>query len=231
MTTLTLTEIFLRLGCSFLAGGLLGLERESHGRAAGLRTTLLICMAACMAMLVSADLQVPATPAEEWRPDPARLAAGVLTGMGFVGAGTIIHSADTIRGVTTAAVLWFATMLGLAFGGGFYSVGFAGTAIALVALLVLPLCQDHLGTDTYARVQVVTTLDGVPVAELKNKIQELGGKVHRTQIGLDRAAGTRTVSMDLKYKSQAPHLGESEVSQSIVERLFSQPGVLSVQWN
>src|SRR5437762_240743 len=121
MGTLTLWEMFLRLLMAFAAGFVVGWERESHGRPAGLRTNILACVAAALAMVVSEVLfaqgaAITATGA--WRPDPARLGAGILTGIGFLGAGTILRHANMIRGVTTAATLWFVTVLGLAFGSG-----------------------------------------------------------------------------------------------------------------
>src|SRR5690606_29104215 len=111
--------VLLRLGLAAMAGAIVGLERESHGRAAGLRTTMLVCVSAAVAMLVSHALFVASTgPGISWRPDPARLAAGILTGMGFLGGGAIIREGNMVRGVTTAAALWFVTVLGLAFGSG-----------------------------------------------------------------------------------------------------------------
>src|SRR6267142_7136509 len=135
MTSLSISEIFLRLLMAFLAGFVVGWERESHGRPAGLRTNILACVAAALAMVVSELLfaqSAVSTATGSWRPDPARLGAGILTGIGFLGAGTILRHADSIRGVTTAATLWFVTVLGLAFGSGAFGVGFIGTGLALV---------------------------------------------------------------------------------------------------
>src|SRR5262245_46793392 len=118
---LSFSEIVLRVLAATAAGALVGLERESHGRPAGLRTTMLTCVAAAIAMVVSECLfaeTATSVPGANWRPDPARLGAGILTGIGFLGAGTILRHGSMTTGVTTAASLWFVTVLGLAFGSG-----------------------------------------------------------------------------------------------------------------
>src|SRR3954465_8156256 len=117
------------------AGLVLGLERESHGRAAGLKTTILACVASCLAMILSEDFYRESfnQAASMMRPDRARLAAGILTGIGFLGAGAIIRQGTLVHGVTTAAVLWYTTILGLAFGSGHIAIGVMGACIAVFA--------------------------------------------------------------------------------------------------
>src|SRR5437879_4208275 len=124
MSPLSFPEMVLRLLMAFLAGFVVGWERESHGRPAGLRTTILACVASALAMILSEVLFTQSAAlmgSGSWRPDPARLGAGILTGIGFLGAGTILRHANIIVGVTTAATLWFVTVLGLAFGSGQYA--------------------------------------------------------------------------------------------------------------
>src|SRR4249919_296017 len=102
MAELSYNDMFLRLLMAFLAGAAIGWERESHGRPAGLRTTILACVASAVAMIISEVLFVEsaaATATGSWRPDPARLGAGILTGIGFLGAGTILRHANFVRGV------------------------------------------------------------------------------------------------------------------------------------
>src|SRR5438105_14316331 len=105
MSSLTYQQILLRLLAAFAAGVIFGWERSSRGRPAGLRTTILACVAAAAAMILSEKLFVEsgsAVAAGNWRPDPARLGAGILTGIGFLGAGPIVRHENIIRGVTTA---------------------------------------------------------------------------------------------------------------------------------
>src|SRR5688572_16880475 len=112
---LSWNDVLLRLGLACVAGLVLGFERERQGRAAGLRTTLLACVASTLAMLLAHHfvIEYAASGSNAWRPDPGRLAAGILTGIGFLGAGVIMRHGALVRGVTTAAVLWYATILGL----------------------------------------------------------------------------------------------------------------------
>ena len=227
---MTATDVLLRVGLSVLAGLILGYERESHGRAAGLRTTMLICVASCLAMLISEMVYIGGDKSVNWRPDPARLAAGVLTGMGFVGAGTIVRQGYTIRGVTTAAVLWYVTVLGLAFGAGYIFVGLVGFAVAMLSLVALPFIEASIENDWYARVTVTTTLDGISNMQLKEAIEAMDITVKNMELRYDRTLGQRSARCDLKFKRADKKHDVCEISQDIVEHLFGQPGVMSVEW-
>src|SRR5436190_22893223 len=177
MTHISLWEMVLRVMVAFLAGLMVGCERESHGRPAGLRTTILTCVASALAMIISEALFVQsaaATAGGNWRPDPARLGAGILTGIGFLGAGTILRHANAIRGVTTAASLWFVTVLGLAFGSGEFALGFIGVGLALVTLFVLPRFERYIETDWYSTLSVTATLEGLSEQELHTRIRTMG---------------------------------------------------------
>ena len=151
-TSLDWIEITRRLAFTILAGGLLGLNRWSRGRAAGLRTTVLVCLAASIAM-IEANLLL-ATAGRPWdsftRMDVMRLPLGILDGMGFIGAGVIVRRKRMIVGVTTAATLWFATVMGLCFGGGQSQLGAAALGLGLFVLwcfrwLEALLPQEHRG--------------------------------------------------------------------------------------
>ena len=118
--SLTWSEIALRLGLAVLAGAAVGLDRGEHGRPAGLRTNLLVCLAAAVAMLL-ANLLLPTsgkTSSSFAVLDLMRLPLGILTGMGFIGAGAILRRDGLVLGVTTAATLWLVTVIGLCFGAG-----------------------------------------------------------------------------------------------------------------
>jgi len=136
------SQIFLRLLLSVLLGGLIGFERQFHRRTAGLRTHILVCLGSCLIMLTSAyvfDIYKDKVPL-----DPARIAAGVITGIGFLGAGTIIREREGIRGLTTAASLWVVAGIGLAVGIGFYSASLFTAILALFALLFLRNIEDRV---------------------------------------------------------------------------------------
>ena len=204
-----------------------GLERESHGRAAGLRTTALACVAAALAMIISEIMYIEsAATGAAWRPDPARLGAGILTGIGFLGAGTIIRHANVIRGVTTAASLWFVTVVGLAFGSGQFFPGFIGVGIALVTLFVLPEIERHIQSDWYATLTVTLELDALSEDQLKQRLKALGVKVKTVELNYDLVKKQKTVSCELRLKK--PDL--FEVSRKVVGDLKGCSGVLQIQW-
>lgn len=128
-------EIFLRLLISTFLGGLIGLERQFRRRNAGWRTHILVSLGSCLIMLTSLyvfDIYKNKAPI-----DPARIAAGVITGIGFLGAGAIMRGETGVIGLTTAASIWLVAGIGLAAGCGFYSAALSTTALALITLLVL----------------------------------------------------------------------------------------------
>lgn len=129
-----------------LAGGLIGFEREYHGRAAGLRTHILVALASSLLMLAAThQLQwMTGTPHEVIRIDPTRMAHGILTGVGFLCGGVIFRQGLNVHGLTTAASLWITSALGTLFGVGFYDLAIGGTLAVLVVLAVLRLFEDHL---------------------------------------------------------------------------------------
>ena len=135
-------EIISRLIGSFIMGGLIGLEREKKGRAAGLRTHILVCMGSGLIMLTS--LYVFEIYQGKTAIDPSRIAAGVVTGIGFLGAGTIITSRQGAKGLTTAASIWVSSAIGLAVGCGFWMAAIATTVITFITLAFLKHLEARL---------------------------------------------------------------------------------------
>ncbi len=131
---LTDFETIFRLLLATVLSGLIGFEREAHGRAAGLRTHILVCVGSTLIMLTSIyifDTYIGRVPL-----DPVRIAANVVTGIGFLGAGTIIRSGSSVIGLTTAASIWAVAAIGLAVGCGYYSGAIFTSIIMLVALML-----------------------------------------------------------------------------------------------
>ncbi|MBN1958335.1 MAG: MgtC/SapB family protein [Desulfuromonadales bacterium] len=152
--------ILLKLLLASLAGGIIGLEREKHGRPAGLRTHLLVAAGSCLMMIVSeaffikyGDLSATGVV----RLDPSRAAAQIITGIGFLGAGVIIKEGAIVRGLTTAASLWMVAGIGMAFGMGLAGAGAIATFLALFSLLILKKLEPLLKKDRYLHLSVSAT--------------------------------------------------------------------------
>lgn len=126
-------EHFIKIFTSLVCGAAIGLEREWYGKAAGLRTTILICMGAALYMIVSDLVTLDA----EGPADPGRIAAQVVTGIGFIGAGSIIRSGGSVAGLTTAATIWIVAAIGLVCGAGYPLLAVMITIIVLLVLLGL----------------------------------------------------------------------------------------------
>ena len=131
-------NICLRLACAMLVGLIIGTEREYTNRPAGMRTHVLVALGACVVAITGTVLH------SNYAADPGRLAAQVITGVGFLGAGTILREGFHVKGLTTAASLWTVACLGIAAGYGYYAIALAGTLFAFVTLTILEFLQDRL---------------------------------------------------------------------------------------
>lgn len=170
----TLSDVLARIGATIAAGGLIGMNRERGGHAAGFRTTILVGLAACLAM-VEGNLLL-STPISEAhsavRLDVLRLALGTLTGVGFIGAGAIMHKGDLVTGVTTAATLWVITAIGLCFGGGQFLLGAIATATAFIVLSPMKFVRDTIRRRESAVISIRQALDA-PMPDLKPLVKDL----------------------------------------------------------
>lgn len=136
-------DILMRMLCAMVVGTIIGIEREYTHRPAGLRTHILVALGAC-AVMITGQLIF-----SQYRPlggtsDPARLAAQVISGVGFLGAGTIMREGVNVKGLTTAASLWAVACLGIAAGGGYYQVALIGMVLMFITLTLLELLQNLL---------------------------------------------------------------------------------------
>jgi putative Mg2+ transporter-C (MgtC) family protein len=138
MTPIPDTELATRLLTAALLGAVLGFEREVHHKSAGLRTNILIAVGAALFTLMSYELAVGTSG------DPTRMAAQIVTGIGFLGAGAIMRTDSGVKGLTTAATVWVNCAVGVAAGGGRYHLAFIATAVTLVSLLVLARLEKWL---------------------------------------------------------------------------------------
>jgi putative Mg2+ transporter-C (MgtC) family protein len=150
--------IFAHLFGAVLAGALIGLERTYAGRAAGFRTHVLVCTASSLLMLLSTQdaAVLSGVPIEALRVDPARMAQGIMTGIGFLGAGVIMKDGFSVRGLTTAASIWITASIGVVIGAGFYFAGTVATLLALMTLSLFRWIERIAPTMVYAHLTVRT---------------------------------------------------------------------------
>ncbi len=229
MHSLTFDEILLRLLAAFGSGLIFGWERSSRGRPAGLRTTILACVAAAAAMIVSEKLFVESGAmvlTGNWRPDPARLGAGILTGIGFLGAGTIMRHENIIRGVTTAACLWFVTVVGLALGSGEFEIGGAVMVIGLISIFLLPRLEKYIESDRYVTLSVTESLDGLGEDELRKRVEAVGAHIKSIRLNYDFEKKRKTIVFDIRLKKPLLY----GACRQMLAELANCPGVAQASW-
>ena len=172
--------ILIHLGAAVLAGGFIGLERTYHGRPAGFRTHTLVCTASSLLMLLTVyQWQLLAgAPLETMRVDPTRMAQGIMTGIGFLGAGVIMKEGLTVRGLTTAASIWMTASIGILFGIGFYFPAIVATLLTLVTLSLFRWIEAVMPSQYYARLHVrFKRQELLPEPELRDLITAHGFSV------------------------------------------------------
>lgn len=175
----TIIDIANHLGVAAIAGGLIGFERSYHGRPAGFRTHTLVCMASSILMLVTIyQKQWFVGDLETVRIDPTRMAQGVMTGIGFLGAGVIMKEGLSVRGLTTAASIWMTAAIGVLAGVGFYVAVFVGTTFALVVVLGFRFVEEKITTLAYAHLRLRFRKDmTMPETELVKLVTDQGFSV------------------------------------------------------
>jgi len=169
--------ILVHLGTALLAGALIGLERTFHGRPAGFRTHALVCLASSLLMLLTLYQEQWAGKLshETVRLDPTRMAQGIMTGIGFLGAGVIFKEGLSVRGLTTAASIWITAAIGILLGAGFYFPAALGTVAALGILSVFRRLERLVPTEYYANHSLKFRRESViPEDSLRELIQRHG---------------------------------------------------------
>jgi putative Mg2+ transporter-C (MgtC) family protein len=211
--------ILLKLGLAVVLGGAIGLEREFSQKPAGLRTNILICVGSTMMMALSGLILAGANPGQA---DALRVAAGVITGMGFIGAGSIIRSGVHVHGLTTASTLWAVTGLGLVIGAGEYSVSLAYTAFVVATLVIFRKVEGLLPRREVVhyvlRARGADILDGLRAAAAAQKVR-LEEVSYRREGAESALVGFRlmaTLDKARQFRSRIEPLGE------IVEVRFDQ---------
>jgi putative Mg2+ transporter-C (MgtC) family protein len=204
------THIFdlIRLLVAALLGGVIGMERETRGRAAGLRTHLLVASGSASIMIVA--LHLCETLGQSYsasgpvRIDPLNLAAGAITGIGFLGAGVIVKTGGRVHGLTTAASVWVVSAMGLAVGAGWYTMAVGVTAVALGALWGLGKVERYVPTHRFHRLTVTLPVAHADLGQLERILQARGLSVTYACMEFDRMAQRVTYRLRLKQPSEEP---------------------------
>lgn len=215
--------VTVRLLAAVVAGGLIGFERSFHGRAAGLRTHTLVCMSSALLVLLSIYSQELGLggDSESVRADPMRIAQGIMTGIGFLGAGVILKSAATVRGLTTAASIWVTAAIGIVVGSGFFYGAALATVITLVTLIVLRWMEPFYPGHHFGRLTVRYSIaSDFSEKELVQLVKEHGGKATNAGYRLEEEGQTLAWEMILhmrkmsSFKKLVEALKEEETIQN-----------------
>ena len=222
--TLEWWEMGLRLLAAAALGGLIGFEREFNEQPAGFRTHILVTLGAALFTMAGAYGTAAFVEADVVRFDPTRVAAQVVTGIGFLGAGAILRQGINIRGLTTAASIWVTASIGVAVALGFWVPAFFATALALISLLFLrPIQRVILRSLRQSLYKVVVDLEaGGRVAEV-GEVLERGGVNLRRMRTVGQADRQRQVILDVE-------ISDDVEMEDVAERLGNVEGVSAVDW-
>src|SRR5688572_1183758 len=154
-------EMWIKLGLAIACGAAIGIERELHDKPAGLRTNMLICVGSTLITMVSISVALTYAQRQINIADPGRIAAQIVSGIGFLGAGTIIQARGSVHGLTTAATMWVVSAIGIAVGAGQYGEAIGTTVLVLVALLLLGKIEARLIHAKRAQSLVVQTIPDI----------------------------------------------------------------------
>lgn len=177
-------DLVLRLMLAAALGGMIGLEREYSGKPAGFRTNLLICLGAALITEVSYSVARAAAGEFGGNPDPGRIAAQIVSGIGFLGAGSILHARGGVTGLTTAATLWVVAAIGMAVGARAYVAAVFATTLVMLALMLLGRVEDHLiaHRPTARSIDVKLGPSVEAVGEIEKKLLALGYLVETLRV-------------------------------------------------
>ena len=208
----SLLDITIKIFFSLFLGGLVGLEREIKHKPAGLRTNILICLGSTIIMIVSLNLSKIYGSIV----DPSRIAAQVVTGIGFIGAGAIIRSRGSVHGLTTAATIWVIAGIGLAIGNGYYSTALISTFVVMIILNLGTRLEKKFKpeTDTY-RYNIIS----VNIESVFNAIKNI------TNISPFEMEEMKIEKFDNKIKFHTAFKGKSEIQKEFVEKMINSEGI------
>jgi putative Mg2+ transporter-C (MgtC) family protein len=225
LPTLNWDEALLRLALAATLGGLIGVERELRERQAGLRTHLLVALGSGLFTIVGAYgfHEFLDSGASVVRTDPTRIAAQIVTGIGFLGAGAIIRQGLSVRGLTTAATLWVVAAVGMAAGAGYYSVAVITTGLVLIALYPLRIIAYRMlirfrPEDGRLLVEIPA---GQPPGQLIDELERIGARIESLEVSQE--GDRRRLELDVALPRETRAAG-------VVARIAELENVAEVRW-
>jgi putative Mg2+ transporter-C (MgtC) family protein len=208
-------QLLLRLLLAAALGGMIGLEREHSGKPAGFRTNMLICLGAALITEVSFSVALTAAG------DPGRIAAQIVSGIGFLGAGTILHARGSVYGLTTAATLWVVAAIGMAVGARNYLAAVIGTSLVMLALMLLGRVEDHLIPRKPAdrNLDVTTRPDGSIISSIEDTLRAAGYTLDTIKIEKNHES----------YQASFHARGAAQQWEALLRDVLAIDGVLKVE--
>jgi putative Mg2+ transporter-C (MgtC) family protein len=223
-----LQQIALRLLLTVIAGGLLGMERSKTGHFAGLRTTLLVALAASVSMIqMNLLIQTNGKPQDSYAVmDLMRLPLGILTGVGFIGAGAILRKNEMVLGITTAATLWFATVVGLCLGGGQLILGSVSTALGFMVLYGMRRFERRI--EHYQPADLSLTIAGNQLSprDLRARLEQVRFHIKSISVLNDLSEHCKTYDCQVRWSSSN---GNADIPEVLTE-LECLPGLVRLDW-
>lgn len=217
MTEIPLLEIFLRLAAALVAGGIIGYERERDSQPAGLRTHMILALGAALVMILSVNIGI------KFGSDPARLAAQVISGIGFLGAGAILRFGFNVKGLTTASTLWTTAMVGMAIGYGYYLVSLFTVVITIIVLTLVERFEKK-----FVRVNVIRTVV-VDVHEREGILREVRKTISKMADALLAFSVQKSVKNKHMRLEIVARFNRNEKLEDMLEVISSIEGVKGIK--
>lgn len=214
-------EMLLRLVLAVILSGIIGMEREALNKSAGFRTHILVGIGACLMMIISLSMPFIRMPgdlaATGSNCDPARIAAQVVSGIGFLGAGAIMSSGGKVRGLTTAASLWAVAGIGLCVGAGLYITSAGAAVLTFATLSLFARVEDRIQKNRIIRLEVYMVDEPCAVGKVFEVFNDLDIQVKDTALVEDNKIGHDVIKLDLLLKM--PYNIEAEKIKAELEKI------------
>lgn len=219
MITMNTLEILLKIFLACILGGIIGLERESVNRPAGFRTHILVSVGATIVMITNIELVYKMIGIVEIQ--PGRFGASVISGIGFLGAGTIIKNNNTVKGLTTAASLWATACIGLALGSGLYVIALSATFFVFLTLEFFPKLEKLLSNRKYSKIRITTTNTLGQLSQISTAFESLSINI----LSIKTEHEIHEDQITIVFKVKLPNKNKKTI---VLETLTTLEGVLKV---